>query len=199
LVWFVLFLWLILSVKLESTAQAIQRNELNKLEQKSQMPWYAVSTKPHQERLAELHIQRFDIECFLPLLKETKIIRRTRKMVIEPLFPGYLFARFDLDKHYRAVNYARGVRKIVEFGSGPVELDATMIEAIKEELSDGYVMPHSDHLKMGQLLHINGGPLAGLEAVFMRKMTGRNRVLLFLKTLGFHARLTVGIDQVSLV
>jgi len=162
------------------------------------MPWYAVSTKPHQEKQAELHIKQCGIECFLPLLKENKIIRRTRKTVIEPLFPGYLFARFDLDKHCRAVSYATGVRKIVEFGSGPVELDATMIDAIKERLNDGYVTLMPVRPVHGQIVHIKGGPLAGLEAVFMREMTDRNRVLLLLNTLGFHAKLTLNIDQVSL-
>jgi transcriptional antiterminator RfaH len=162
------------------------------------MAWYVVSTKPHQEKQAEAHIKQCDIECFLPLLKESKVIRRTHKTVIEPLFPGYLFARFDLDKHGRAVSYARGVRKIVEFGSGQVELDATMIDGIKERLNNGYVTPHSECLKMGQIVHIKGGLLTGLEAVFMREMTDRNRVLLLLNTLGFHAKLTIDIDQVSL-
>jgi len=162
------------------------------------MSWYAVSTKPHQEKQAELHIKQCGIECFLPLLKGSKIIRRTRKTVIEPLFPGYLFARFDLDKHCRAVNYATGVRKIVEFGSGPVELDATMIDAIKARLNDGYVKLMPVRPVHGQIVHIKGGPLAGLEAVFMREMTDRNRVLLLLNTLGFHAKVTLNIDQVSL-
>jgi len=162
------------------------------------MHWYAVSTKPHRENQAELHIKQCGIECFLPLLKESKIIRRTRKTVIEPLFPGYLFARFDLDKHCRAVSYATGVRKIVEFGSGPVELDATMIDAIKERVSDGYVTLMPVRPMYGQIVHIKGGPLAGLEAVFIREMTDRNRVLLLLNTLGFHAKLTLNIDQVSL-
>ena len=162
------------------------------------MHWYAVSTKPHQEKQAELHIKQCGIESFLPLLKESKIIRRTRKTVIEPLFPGYLFARFELERHYRAVSYATGVRKIVEFGSGPVELDATMIDAIKERLNDGYVTPHSEHFKMGQVLHIKGGPLTGFEAVFVREMTDRNRVLLLLNTLGLHAKLTLNMEQVSL-
>ena len=162
------------------------------------MPWYAVSTKPHQEKQAELHIKQCSIECFLPLLKESKIIRRTRKTVIGPLFPGYLFARFELERHYRAVSYATGVRKIVEFGSGPVELDATMIDAIKERLSDGCVTPHSERFKMGQVVNIKGGPLTGFEAVFMREMTDRNRVCLLLNTLGLHAKLTMDIDQVSL-
>ena len=161
------------------------------------MPWYAVSTKPHQEKQAELHIKQYGIECFLPLLKENKIIRRTRKEVIEPLFPGYLFARFDPDKHCRAVSYATGVRKVVEFGSGPVELDATMIDAIKERLNNGYVTLMSARLVQGQVVHINGGPLAGLEAVFVREMTDRNRVILLLNTMGLHAKLNMSIDQVS--
>jgi len=162
------------------------------------MPWYVLSTKPHQEKQAESHVRQRGIECFLPLLRESKIIRRTRKTVIEPLFPGYLFARFDLSKHYRAVSYATGVRKIVEFGSGPVELDAIIIDAIKERLNDGYVMPQSERFKIGQIVHIKGGPLMGIEAVFIREMTERNRVLLLLNTLGLHANLTIDIDQVSL-
>jgi transcriptional antiterminator RfaH len=162
------------------------------------MPWYAVSTKPHQERQAELHIKQWDIECFLPLLKANKIIRRTRKTVVEPLFPGYLFAQFELERHYRAVSYAAGVRKVVEFGSGPVELDATMIDAIKERLHDGYLMPQSERFKMGQIVHIKGGPLTGLEAVFVREMKDRDRVLLLLNRLGLNAKLNMSIDQVSL-
>jgi transcriptional antiterminator RfaH len=162
------------------------------------MPWYAVSTKPHHERQAELHIKQWDIECFLPLLKANKIIRRTRKTVVEPLFPGYLFAQFELERHYRAVSYAAGVRKVVEFGSGPVELDATMIDAIKERLHDGYLMPQSERFKMGQIVHIKGGPLTGLEAVFVREMKDRDRVLLLLNRLGLNAKLNMSIDQVSL-
>src|SRR2546426_93665 len=83
---------------------------------------------------------------------------------------GYLVARFDLGKHRRAVSYATGVRKIVEFGSGPVELDATMIDAIKERVSDDYVTLMPVRPVHGQIVHIKGGPLAGLEAVFMREM-----------------------------
>jgi hypothetical protein len=81
------------------------------------------------------------------LLKESKIIRRTRKMVIGPLSPGYPFGT-ELERHYRAVNYATGVRKAVAFGLRPVELDPAMIDAIKERLNDGCVPPHPEHLKM---------------------------------------------------
>ena len=162
------------------------------------MPWFAVSTKPHQEKQAELHIKQYGVECFLPMLKTNKIIRRVRKTVIEPLFHGYLFAQFDLQRHYRAVTYATGVRKILEFGSGPVELDDTMIAAMKERLEDGFVTPRQESFKAGQVIQINGGPLAGLEAVFLKEMSERNRVLLLLNTIGFRAKVTVDRDQLIL-
>ena len=59
-----------------------------------------------------------------------------------------------LERHYRAVSYATGVRKVVEFGSGPVELDATMIDAIKERLNNGYVTRMPVRPMHGQVVHI---------------------------------------------
>ena len=56
---------------------------------------FLVHTKPHSERLAETHLQQFGVEIFCPLLKQENIIRRRRRSVISPLFPGYLFAKFD--------------------------------------------------------------------------------------------------------
>jgi transcription antitermination factor NusG len=96
------------------------------------------------------------------------------------------------------VSYAAGVRKVVEFGSGPVELDVTMIDAIKEGLNDCYVNLMPVHPPHGQVVHIKGGPFAGLEAVFIREMTDRDRAILLSYSLGFHARLTLNMDQVSL-
>jgi hypothetical protein len=61
----------------------------------------------------------------------------TRKAVIELCSPGYLLARFDADRHCRAVSYATGIRKIMEFSLGPFDLDATMINASNERMNNG--------------------------------------------------------------
>ena len=62
---------------------------------------------------------------------------------------------FGLERHYRAVSYATGVRKVVEFGSAPVKLDATMIDAIKERLNNGYVTKPVRPM-YGQVVHQDG-------------------------------------------
>jgi transcriptional antiterminator RfaH len=109
-----------------------------------------------------------------------------------------MFVRVDVRTQYRAVSYARGVLTIVAFGAKPAELSQDLIDTIKRRLENEYLTPDPKHFKRGQILHINGGPLAGLEAVFVREMTDRNRVLLLLNTLGLHAKLNMSINQVSL-
>lgn len=162
------------------------------------MHWYVIRTKPHQERQAEFHLRQLPVETFLPLLRHNKRIRRQEKTVVEPLFPRYLFARFDINDRYRAVKFARGVLNIVEFGLKPAEVSESVIEAIRERLEDGYVIPPTERFQKGQIVQINGGPLAGLEAVFVREMTDQHRVLLLLKTLGLYAKLTMDTEYVSL-
>ena len=55
-----------------------------------------------------------------------------------------------------------------------------------------------ESFQKGQIVQIKGGPLAGVEAVFLWEMTEQHRVLLLLKTLGLHTKLIVDINQVCL-
>src|SRR5215510_13106296 len=103
------------------------------------MFWYAVKCKPHQERVADLHLKRDGIITFYPHTKEPKIVRRRRQICIAPLFPGYLFARFSVEHDYRLVTYSRGVRRVVSFGPTPAVVDEEMVQAIKDKLCNGYV------------------------------------------------------------
>ena len=162
------------------------------------MQWYVIRTKPHQERLAEFHLRQLTVETFLPLLKSRKRIRRQEKTVVEPLFPRYLFARLDLMSHYRAVNFSRGVVNIVEFGSSPAEVSESLIEGIKSRMDDGYVTPSTERFHKGQVVRITDGPLAGLEAVFVKELKEQHRVLLLLRALGLNAKLLMDVNQLGL-
>ena len=160
------------------------------------MNWYAINTKTHREDVAELNLQRLGVETFCPQLKQDKVIRRRRQTVIRPLFPGYLFARFNLAIHYRAVNYAQGVRKIVTFGSAPEAVDEVIIESIKSRARDGFVTVQPSSFTPGQVVRIQEGPLQGLEAVFEMEMSDHQRVVILLRTLSYQARVVVPLEQV---
>lgn len=143
------------------------------------------------------HIRRLGPECFLPLLQEQKTIRRKVRIVIAALFSGYLFVRINLSEHYRTASYAKGVRKIVEFGATLVEVDIAMIDAIKSRIASPQVcvLEKPKALCSGQLVQIQDGPFVGLEAVFMREISGHHRAMVLLRTLALQAKVVLQINQ----
>ncbi|MGH2359564.1 MAG: transcription termination/antitermination protein NusG, partial [bacterium] len=117
--------------------------------------------------------------------------------VTGPLFPGYLFARLNVEEHYRAVTYARGVRRIVAFGSTPATVDEDLIQGMRTRLCNGCVSLTPRLPAPGQVVKIQDGPLSGIEAVFEREMPDRQRVVLLLRTLAYQARVIVPFEQVA--
>lgn len=161
------------------------------------MNWYAVNTKARQEILAARNLQRLGVDSFLPQMKISRMRRGIRSMVTAPLFPSYLFVRFDLAIHYRAVNFTMGVRKVVSFGSTPVKVEDGLIESIKGRLTDGYVVVEPASLVPGQPVRIQEGPFQGLQAVFERPMNDQGRIMLLLHALSYQARVVVDLESVA--
>jgi transcriptional antiterminator RfaH len=161
-----------------------------------QIHWYAVSTKPHQETVAEMNIRRLGVETFCPQLKQQKMIRRKQQTCTVPLFPGYLFARFEMDHHYRFILYSRGIKRIVSFGEEPAIVEDNLIEGIRSRLQDGRVLESGSEFCQGQVVRIEDGPLHGLEAIFEREMTGAQRAVLLLKALSYQARVVVDLKAI---
>ena len=163
---------------------------------KNIVSWYAINTKPRQEDLVELSLRRLGLETFHPKLKQDKFIRRRRRTIIGPLFPAYLFARCNMATHYRAINYARGVRRVVSFGSDPAKVDEGMIESMKLSLQEGCVVIKPPSFTHGQPVRIQEGSFEGLGAIFEREMNDQQRVVLLLRALSYQARVVVDLKHV---
>lgn len=163
------------------------------------LQWYVVHTKPRQEARAERSLDRLQIEWLSPRISQDKLIRGRRRSVIGPLFPGYLFARFEIDTHYRAVTYAQGVQQLVAFGLRPVPVDDEIIGAIRSRLIDNCVVVGGRALTPGQAVRIQYGPLQGLEAVFEQELSDRERAVVLLRALSYQARVVVDVASVAAV
>ena len=161
------------------------------------MKWYVISTKPYQENHAAMNLETVGVTAFCPKIKQKKTLQGRELSVIAPLFPGYLFARFDIQSQYRAVTYARGVRKLVSFGSMPAMVDDIVVDSIKMRMSDGCLVLPQPSFEHGQVVKIQSGPLQGLEAVFERQMSDQQRAVLLLKALAYQMRLVVPLRQVA--
>src|SRR5260370_41553099 len=87
-----------------------------------QTHWYLVRTKTGKERWVRDQLAHVVPEVFLPMLK-AKVPRWGRMAVtIAPLFPCYVFAKFDLQSQYFDVKYMAGVRAIVSAGEERIDV-----------------------------------------------------------------------------
>jgi transcriptional antiterminator RfaH len=155
------------------------------------MNWYAIHTKPRQESIAQTSLEREGLATFFPKLKRRRTIRRVRKWVISPLFPGYIFARFEAERQSRLVKYANGVASIVSFGGKPAIVEEALLDEIRAHAEQDVVTVQPARFQPGELVEIQAGPLRGLQGIFEREMSDAERVIILLETLAKGARVEI--------
>jgi len=153
--------------------------------------WFAVQTKPHQERLAAAHVWRLDVEIFLPRVKQDESICGALRTVCKALFPGYFFARFYPLLSFDAVRYAPGVLRVVGDSRFPIPVAPEIITGIRDRVqSDGFVRLDQRPFTSGDRVTIGRGPLAGWLGRVECEWDDGRRVMVLLETIQ-QARLLV--------
>ena len=144
------------------------------------MDWYLIRTKPGKERWVHDQLTAILPEVFLPLLEART--PRWGKMAwsIVPLFPCYLFARFDLRSRYFDVKYMAGVQGLVSAGTDPLTVPGEVVEEIQRRGVNGIVKIGEKAFDNGERVRVVEGPFRGFEAIFERYLTGAERVAILL-------------------
>lgn len=153
--------------------------------------WYLVYSKPRQELCSLENLERQGFECFLPLIAVEKLRRKVIVVVQEPLFPRYLFIRLDASQEGRSWNPIRsttGVSRLVSFGQVPAKADDLLVDTIRASLAGVGVQKR--HFEVGEVLRINDGPFAGLEAVYQMS-DGEARVMVLIDILSKKVSLSI--------
>jgi len=155
--------------------------------------WFAICTHPKQEDRAYYNLQASNVECFNPKIKECRRNQFTGAVsyIARPLFPRYIFARFNIQSLLRKVSFTRGVLKVVSFNSKPAPIDQEVIELLKARVgSDGFLSV-GDPLKPGDEVRIKDGPWKALVGVVERNLQSGERVQLLLTAISYQGRLMI--------
>jgi transcriptional antiterminator RfaH len=161
--------------------------------------WYVLHTKPKNEERAASNLAAWQVEAFSPKMKERRYESFTGKTTYQskPLFPQYLFARFDLEQMLHKIRFTRGVNNIVTVGGVPASISEEAIEEILGRVDhDGYVKI-GDELKPGDPVKIKQGPLKDFTGIFEKKTKASERVSILLDTISFQGRVTVDSELVA--
>lgn len=150
------------------------------MDDKSETDWYLIRTKTGKERWVRDQLANAVPEVFLPMLK-AKAPRWGRMAVsIAPLFPCYVFAKFDLQRQYFDVKYMAGVRAIVSAGTDPLAVPATIVSEIRRRGVDDVIEIPDKPFGTGERVVVVDGPFRGFEAIFQRYLSGAERVAILL-------------------
>jgi transcriptional antiterminator RfaH len=161
------------------------------------LKWYVVKTKPLSEDKALRNLIMQGIEVYLPKIKKTLWRRRKKIELLKPLFPGYLFAKFSIESHFRKVSYTIGVSKIVSFNGFPVPLEDEEIEFMKARESNGFISIGEESFKRGERVRVVKGPFSGFEGLFERELEDGERVEILLKFLSHKAKIAIEKDFIE--
>ena len=151
----------------------------------SQTAWYCVQAKHKHEHIAAAHLRELKgVIVFCPRIKFRRETRTGVVWVTEALFPGYLFARFDLVRMHRVVGYAPGVRSIVRFANRYPIVDELTVAQLSEYVGEKEIKVIDYEPSQGDNVKLAGGAFAGLEAVVTQVLPARARVRVLMDFLG---------------
>ncbi|MFC1719515.1 transcription termination/antitermination NusG family protein [Pseudomonadota bacterium] len=164
----------------------------------TQPSWFAVYTKPRQERIALENLERQEFKCFLPMAINPYQRRSARNLRIEPLFPRYLFLNANADRQSLGpVRSTRGVATLVRFGWELARLPEAVIRAVNSRCDPETGLVRLDPVPVvpGDKVKVFDGPLAGLKGIF-KERKGEKRALLLATLLGTES--TIEVDALML-
>ncbi|MCF7817793.1 MAG: hypothetical protein K9M54_07910 [Kiritimatiellales bacterium] len=142
-------------------------------------------SKPKKERMAANGLATLHgLEVFCPQIRFRRKTVRGPVWFQEAMFPGYLFARFDLYELKRAVSFAPGVLTIPVFNERYVPVPEAVIEALRKEVDKESVVDAVAPLEVGEETTVLDGSLRGLKVKVIKLMPAQDRVAVLMEMLG---------------
>src|SRR5262245_25150390 len=117
----------------------------------TQALWYALKVRSRSEWLVEARLRSKGYELFLPTYKSRQYRSHQIKTLELPLFPGYLFCRFDVRVRLPILT-TPGVAHIVGIGRIPEPIGEAEIEAIRTVVNSDAAHKPCPYVSVGQLV-----------------------------------------------
>jgi transcription antitermination factor NusG len=125
------------------------------------MQWYALHVRSRHEKTVHAQLEAKRQNVFLPLYSTKKKWADRWQVVSLPLFPGYVFCRFDVAARY-SVLATSGVIDIVRFGSDFAAIEDSEIDTLQLISKSRLALEPYPQLVRGQRVTMTDGPLNGI-------------------------------------
>lgn len=160
--------------------------------------WFCIKAKPRQEAVAVQNLRAIGVaELVLPRLRRMRRGHDKNKVVVEPLFPGYLFARFDPMEFQSTIRSTRGVLHLVSREGKPVDVAQAVIDELNALGPDATLSILDEAPKVGAKARVIRGIFTGSEGEVLRLESPQKRIALLLSILGSDQPVELPLDDVE--
>jgi transcription antitermination factor NusG len=153
--------------------------------------WFALRVRPNHERAAQAALRTKGYTEFLPLYRKRSQWSDRVKDVDLPLFPGYIFSKFDVHRRLPILAIP-SVMGIIGAGRDPEPINESELTAVRRFVESGIPVLPWPFVQTGDLVLIEKGALTGLEGIIVQAK-GRHRVVVSLGLL--QRSISVEIDR----
>ena len=159
------------------------RDDMNDL---NGLRWYVVQSNPREEERAKHFLEEKGFHAYLPRMEVVTVRGFKNVTADKPLFPSYLFCRFDQDESLAYVRWTKGVVKILPVSVNPIPVNDEIVETIHRlEQKDGVI--RKKPLKKHDRVRISRGPMKDILGIFEHWTSDQGRVRVLLNFLNYHA------------
>jgi transcription antitermination factor NusG len=155
------------------------------------LPWFALHVRSRSEQVVAASLHSKGYQEFLPLYRVRNRWSDRLREVDLPMFPGYVFCRFDPARRLPIVT-TPSVVSVVGLGKMPQPVETAEIEAIQALAKSGLPALPWPYLRAGAPVRIERGALEGLEGI-LTAVKNEYRVVLSITLL--HRSVAVEIDR----
>ena len=137
---------------------------MNQIESGQQ--WFVVRVKPRHEKAVGFALRAKQYEEFLPLYRSKRRWADRLKDLELPLFPGYIFCRFNQLLRVPILN-TPGVIDIVRTGAALAPVEQHEMDALHVMMEQRLCVQPWEYVNRGQTVTIQEGPLRGLSGIIL--------------------------------
>lgn len=161
-------------------------------------PWFCIKAKPRQEAVAVRNLRAVgEIEILFPRVRRTRRGHEKNREVVEPLFPGYIFVKFNPEEYHGSVRSTRGVLHLVTQGGQAVDVPSKVIDELKALGPDGILSLLDAELKVGTKVRIIRGIFSGSEGEVLKLATPQKRIAILMSLLGAEQAVDLAVDDIQ--
>ena len=160
--------------------------------------WFILQFKSNSHHQAAKNLNRQGFETFLPLHDITS--RRLSRFIntSKPLFPGYMFIRFDrAESEWHKINSTYGVSRLITFNSILKSIPTRFVNSLMERYDlSGKLLPIKK-LKKGDQVTVLNGPFANFIAT-VEKYEADHRIWILIDLMGRETKIQTPSNAIKL-